>query len=170
MMQSIATGSRVQYRNQTPVAWPELRRRGMAAIVEDALASAQYHLQVKIGADFAHQEFIRRCESILDLLGDDIANAPALREQVTTWKTLAEQRSLYSAVRRKLIGNLHFGPEVGVGPAKLDAPVISPWLEGVRAMADDLREQRGSVDTPPWSTERTPDPHARSCSQTPSTR
>ena len=100
MMQSIATGSRVQYRNQTPVAWPELRRRGMAAIVEDALASAQYHLQVKIGADFAHQEFIRRCESILDLLGD---------EQVTTWKTLAEQRSLYSAVRRNLIGNLHFG-------------------------------------------------------------
>ena len=109
MMQSIATGSRVQYRNQTPVAWPELRRRGMAAIVEDALASAQYHLQVKIGADFAHQEFIRRCESILDLIGDDIANAPALREQVTTWKTLAEQRSLYSAVRRNLIGNLHFG-------------------------------------------------------------
>src|SRR5438105_988125 len=109
MMQSIATGSRVQHRNHAPVAWPELRRRGMAAIVEDALASAQYHLQVKIGADFAHQEFIRRCESILDLLGDDIANAPALREQVTTWKTLAEQRSLYSAVRRKLIGNLHFG-------------------------------------------------------------
>ena len=109
MMQSIATGSRVQHRNQAPVAWPELRRRGMAAIVEDALASAQYHLQVKIGADFAHQEFIRRCESIIELIGDDIANAPALREQVTTWKTLAEQRSLYSAVRRKLIGNLHFG-------------------------------------------------------------
>jgi hypothetical protein len=109
MVQSIATGSRVQHRNQAAVAWPELRRRGMAAIVEDALASAQYHLQVKIGADFAHQEFIRRCESIINLIGDDIANAPALREQVTTWKTLAEQRSLYSAVRRKLIGNLDFG-------------------------------------------------------------
>src|ERR1043165_2304506 len=109
MMQSIATGSRIQHRNHSPVSWPELRRRGMAAIVEDALASAQYHLQGKIGADFAHQEFIRRCESILSLLGDDIVNAPALREQVTTWKTLAEQRSLYSAVRRNLIGNLDFG-------------------------------------------------------------
>lgn len=109
MMQSIATGSRIQHRDQSPVSWAELRRRGMAAIVEDALASAQYHLQVKIGADFAHQEFIRRCESILDLLGDDIVNAPALREQVTSWKTLAEQRSLYSAVRRNLIGNLDFG-------------------------------------------------------------
>ena len=37
------------------------------------------------------------------------------------------------------IGNLHFGPEVGVGPAKPDAPVLSAWLAGVRAMAEDLR-------------------------------
>ena len=109
MTQSIATGPRVQHRASATVSWPELRRRGLAAIVEDALASAQYHLQVKTGADFAHEEFIRRCESILDLLGDDIVNAPALRDQVNTWKTLAEQRSLYSAVRRKLIGNLDFG-------------------------------------------------------------
>jgi hypothetical protein len=36
------------------------------------------------------------------------------------------------------IGNLHFGPEVGVGPPKPDAPVLAPWLAGVRAMADDL--------------------------------
>lgn len=108
-MQSIATGSRVQHRDHGQVAWPELRRRGLAAIVEDALASAQYHLQLKIGADFAHQEFIRRCESLLELIGDDIVNAPALRDQVETWKSLAEQRSLYSAVRRNLIGNLDFG-------------------------------------------------------------
>lgn len=37
------------------------------------------------------------------------------------------------------ISNLHFGPEVGVGPAKTDAPVLAPWLVGVRGMADDLR-------------------------------
>lgn len=36
------------------------------------------------------------------------------------------------------ISNLHFGPEVGVGPAKLDAPVISLWLDGIRAMVQDL--------------------------------
>ncbi|MGD1084835.1 MAG: DNA methyltransferase [Verrucomicrobiota bacterium] len=36
------------------------------------------------------------------------------------------------------IGNLHFGPEVGVGPAKSDAPVVSLWLDGVRAIAQDL--------------------------------
>jgi DNA modification methylase len=36
------------------------------------------------------------------------------------------------------ISNLHFGPEVGVGPPKFDAPVVSLWLDGVRAMAQDL--------------------------------
>ncbi len=38
------------------------------------------------------------------------------------------------------ISNLNFGPEVGVGPAKRDAPVIALWLSGVQTMADDLRE------------------------------
>ena len=36
------------------------------------------------------------------------------------------------------ISNLHFGPEVGVGPAKSDAPVISLWFDGIRAMVQDL--------------------------------
>ena len=34
--------------------------------------------------------------------------------------------------------NLRFGPEVGVGKAKIDAPVIAPWLAGVRSMREDL--------------------------------
>jgi DNA modification methylase len=37
------------------------------------------------------------------------------------------------------ISNLHFGPEVGVGPAKSDAPVISPWRAGIQGMVSDLR-------------------------------
>lgn len=46
------------------------------------------------------------------------------------------------------ISNLSFGPEVGVGPAKRDAPVVAVWLNGVRAMVDDLRElQDGNADT-----------------------
>jgi hypothetical protein len=36
------------------------------------------------------------------------------------------------------ISNLHFGPEVGIGPAKPDAPVVSLWLDGIRAMVQDL--------------------------------
>ena len=37
------------------------------------------------------------------------------------------------------VGNLHFGPEVGVGPAKDDAAVLAPWLNNVAAICDDLR-------------------------------
>jgi SAM-dependent methyltransferase len=37
------------------------------------------------------------------------------------------------------ISNLHFGPEVGVGPAKFDVPVVSLWLEGIREIVEDLR-------------------------------
>ena len=57
-----------------------------------------------------------------------------------------ERLALSSAVVNG-ISNLHFGPEVGVGPAKADAPVLSLWLKNVRAMCDDLRELRGAAGT-----------------------
>lgn len=44
--------------------------------------------------------------------------------------------------------NLHFGPEVGVSPPKLDAPVVTPWLQTVEAMAEDLRALRPLNRTP----------------------
>ena len=47
------------------------------------------------------------------------------------------------------IGNLHFGPEVGISPAKSDAPVISTWLAQVESMARDLAQV--SRHGQPWS-------------------
>ncbi len=44
------------------------------------------------------------------------------------------------------IGNLHFGPEVGVGPRKKDAPVVSSWLENVASMAAGIREVDGNPE------------------------
>ena len=44
------------------------------------------------------------------------------------------------------IGNLKFGPEVGVGKAKQDAPALSAWLRNMRAMAGDLDEHRPDVE------------------------
>ena len=38
------------------------------------------------------------------------------------------------------ISNLQFGPEVGVGPQKMDAPVVSAWLQAVLQMSCDLRD------------------------------
>lgn len=40
------------------------------------------------------------------------------------------------------IGNLHFGPEVGVTKPKPDAQVIGVWVAAVREMANDLRYLR----------------------------
>lgn len=37
------------------------------------------------------------------------------------------------------IGNLKFGPEVGVGRIKEDAPVVDAWFKRVTTMADDLQ-------------------------------
>ena len=47
-----------------------------------------------------------------------------------------------------VIGNLHFGPEVGVGPAKSDAPVIAAWVANVKEMASDLVDLRAKWHVP----------------------
>ena len=46
------------------------------------------------------------------------------------------------------ISNLHFGPEVGVGTPKTDAPVVSAWLAKVEAMAYGLRILRTLKSAP----------------------
>lgn len=67
------------------------------------------------------------------VLRDAIAAAPRYQNHFR----LALARALVST-----ISNLHFGPEVGVGPPKQDAPVISAWLGRVVQMAHDLRALR----------------------------
>ena len=46
------------------------------------------------------------------------------------------------------VGNLRFGPEVGLGTVKRDAPVVSVWLERVHAMCADLRQLQPRAATP----------------------
>ena len=63
--------------------------------------------------------------------------------------TELEQRYARLALAKALvqsIGNLKFGPEVGVGKAKQDAPALSAWLRNMRAMADDLDEHQSDAD------------------------
>ena len=43
------------------------------------------------------------------------------------------------------ISNLRFGPEVGVGQVKRDAPVIAAWLSEIEKIASDLRQVRGGL-------------------------
>jgi DNA methylase len=46
------------------------------------------------------------------------------------------------------ISNLHFGPEVGMGPPKSDVPVVAAWLAEVRGMVADLRRMQGTGACP----------------------
>ncbi len=46
------------------------------------------------------------------------------------------------------IGNLRFGPEIGVGAIKEDAPVIDLWEKQLRRMCSDLDQWRPYADTP----------------------
>jgi hypothetical protein len=55
---------------------------------------------------------------------------------------LALARALVSS-----IGNLKFGPEVGIGKIKDDAPVVEPWLANVEKMVGDLRDCGNKVSS-----------------------
>ncbi len=46
------------------------------------------------------------------------------------------------------ISNLRFRPEVGVGPTRLNPPVIEAWLSEVREIANDLRELKSITSAP----------------------
>ena len=80
------------------------------------------------------------------LLRDSISPLPlhkvlVLHECIERHATASVLGPLLLAVAKALVttvGNLHFGPEVGVGPKKDDAPVVSAWLRLVESMADDL--------------------------------
>lgn len=64
-------------------------------------------------------------------------------ERCSNYEKLALAKALVSS-----ISNLQFGPEVGVGKAKHDAPVIASWLTCLRVMANDLQKLRDKAETP----------------------
>ena len=46
------------------------------------------------------------------------------------------------------VSNLKFGPEVGVGKVKTDAPVLSAWIQRMRSMANDIQYLRCRARVP----------------------
>lgn len=82
------------------------------------------------------------------LLTDSISSLPmhktlVLLDAIETRRNdsfCSHERLALAKVLVSTIGNLHFGPEVGVGKPKTDAPVISSWLAAVEAISRDLVE------------------------------
>ena len=62
-------------------------------------------------------------------------------------KFCSHERLALAAALVSEIGNLHFGPEVGVRRIHEDAPVIGPWLNRVRTMGGDLAMLRKLAGT-----------------------
>lgn len=105
-----------------------------------------------------HDERVLRTvspESLKLLLTDSISPLP-LHKALVLLECMEEQRDerYYRYERLALakaivftISNLQFGPEVGVGPAKHDAPVVSSWLTCISAMANDLRKVQSMKET-----------------------
>ena len=74
-----------------------------------------------------------------------------LREAVDQRSAPEHRAHLRLAFAKALVdsaSNLSFSPEVGVSTIKPDAPVVNPWLRGVRCMADDLRELQSLSGAP----------------------
>jgi hypothetical protein len=86
-------------------------------------------------------------ENLADLLLTNCISPIPLHKTLVLLDALAQHRDEHFSGHEHLalaaallngISNLHFGPEVGVGPAKPDAPVVTLWLDKVRVMAQDL--------------------------------
>jgi len=85
------------------------------------------------------------CERLL--LSQSISPLP-LHKTLTLLKYLEKERDdryyrheilALAKVLVTQIGNLRFGPEVGIGEIKKDAPVVNTWLSQVSAMSEDLQ-------------------------------
>ncbi|MGQ0760864.1 MAG: DNA methyltransferase [Acidobacteriota bacterium] len=89
-------------------------------------------------------------EKLKLLLTDSISPVPlhktlVLLERIQRGRNSRSYKHELLSLARALtstISNLHFGPEVGVGKPKLDAPVISAWLSNVKGVAEDLATHR----------------------------
>jgi len=95
-------------------------------------------------------------ESQKILLANSISALPLhktliLLEQIQRCTDEVYRRHLLLALAKAIvtaISNLHFGPEVGIGKAKPDAPVVAAWLKEVHCMVRDLYHLQTLPTTP----------------------
>jgi hypothetical protein len=109
------------------------------------------------GPDQTHAELkTLPAEAFKLLLTDSISPLPlhktlvlleALAENADERFSGHERLALANALVAK-IGNLHFGPEVGVGEIKQDTCVLGVWLAVVNNIANDLRALQMNADVP----------------------
>ncbi|MGA2231353.1 MAG: DNA methyltransferase [Tepidisphaeraceae bacterium] len=149
----------------------ECAKRGIKSVGVEANPMAHFAAEVKTNWSGDPSELLHDSQCVADeaaaamggppwrtlpeeaaelLLADSISPLPlhrtlVLLETLNRNSMLPVRRYQRLALAKALvttIGNLRFGPEVGVGPPKADSPVLESWLENVRAIACDLEELR----------------------------
>lgn len=69
-----------------------------------------------------------------------------LLEEINRFSDFHEHQYMVLALGKALvasIGNLRFGPEVGIGKVKSDAPVVGSWRAEIRRITADLQQLQG---------------------------
>jgi hypothetical protein len=113
--------------------------------IDDICDSAALH-------KVAHNEKLRHLdEDTLNLiLTDSISSLPlhkvlVLLEMVNVFGGTRYKDHEKLALAKSIVfgaSNLQFGPEVGIGKPKADAPVMRLWMDNINAMVDDIEHLR----------------------------
>ncbi len=152
------------FASQTKVDWspdPDglmQHAREVAAAARDVLAAdgiedvplfaAAGHTPLPLRGLAPEQDKLLLAESISPLPLHKALVLMECLERVADTRYIRHDRLALAKVLVFSSSNLHFGPEVGVGQPKPDAPVLSPWLAGIQGMANDLRLVAHRRETP----------------------
>lgn len=120
---------------------------------ESLLASASRHLEISV---FAGQLRSLGAEQARLLIKNSISPLPlhkvlSLLDCINEHDVTRLQGHAKLALAKqtvKEISNLRFGPEIGVGKLKVDAPVLKPWLNAIEKMVGDLHKIHPHSGTP----------------------
>jgi len=105
--------------------------------IDDRALTSKSKVKLKTLDTQAMQALIKNSISPLPL-----HKALILLEQINRYKNTPVHKYGVLALGNALvssIGNLRFGPEVGVGKIKKDIPVVAVWLHEIRKMVGDLK-------------------------------
>jgi len=151
-MAHFASCVKVDWSPQPEKLWAHANR--IANEVQDRLDSANSLVKPETQTPKALGEELRRLDDEANklLLSNSISPIPlhkvlVLLERIANSRKQEFVRHERLALAKALvfsISNLHFGPEVGVGKPKVDAPVVSSWLANVKSMVNDLSVQKNS--------------------------
>ena len=106
--------------------------------IDDRLLTSEAKIELKTLPNAANKALIKNSISPLPL-----HKTLTLLEQINKFDKSAVHKYCVLALGNALIsniGNLRFGPEVGVGKIKKDVPVVAAWNTEILKMLNDLRK------------------------------